>query len=216
MTDEHDAVERIAPDQADTEYPYTALPDWVAMAPVSDLAKVAYWLLSVHADKTSAVRKSFPGKGKIARLVGLVKTQPIGKAIDELVAIGAVTYTTHGRRTVYVTYPRPRTGYDGPRRTSDLSRPGVLDALIARQRPRRSPSAQAGQAAPDPPDDQVRQVRPDEPDTQVRQVEPERAAAAARPRHLLGLPRAEVVEAAEPFDWWAGSGAPAAAVGGSR
>lgn len=136
------------------DYPYSIVPDWVLLAPVSDLAVRIYGLLRAYANKSSGGRTSFPAKTTLAKILGYAKTQPIGAAVRELEDIGAVTTREvscrGGRRTVYKTYlePVPGAGLRGPRMTSELRAPGVLEEMAGQRAKRRR-----GRPAPAPTDE---------------------------------------------------------------
>lgn len=164
-----DAAEVEADDFDEVEgddWPFSIVPDWVALAPISALACRVYWLLRSYANKaTAGGTVAFPGQALLATICGYAKTHAIGKAVAELVAIGAVTWrwkpTARGRRIVYRTYvePRPDAGYRGPAQTADLT-PDVLAQMTSERalRGRGRAGAQVAQALQVAQDAQVHQV----------------------------------------------------------
>lgn len=195
------------------DYPFTLIPDWVLLAPISDLAFRIYGLLRAYANKSRGGRTSFPAQTTLARILGFAKTQPISQAVAELEAIGAVTRRKvaypRGRKTIYRTYlePHPDSGYRGPRMTAQLSDPDVLAALAAERahrKPRRRPTDQ-----PDQPDRPASDIAPapDEPTPASDRTDP--PAPAPRPAARRTPGPSKPAPAAR-FDWWGTIRCPAA------
>lgn len=103
---------------------YTIVGDWVLLNPdLSDRAVRIYCLLRMHCQGTEERAK--PAQSTLAEMLGVKKTDTIGKAIKELVGIGAVSVevTKHraGRRNTYVVNEAPPPVYDqGPVDRSDF------------------------------------------------------------------------------------------------
>jgi len=137
-------------------YPYTTVGDWVLLAPISDRAVRVYGLLRMHVNTKRGDDRVWPSQMKIAAVLGLAKIDPVGKAVQELVALGAVDTryrrTPRGRRLEYRVHLAPPDGYAGPMGTPDLHAEGAMEAF-AEDRVRRFPDRQNGRSSgvtPDP------------------------------------------------------------------
>lgn len=115
-------------------FPDSDMPDWITLSPISDLAYRVFGIIKAHQSKDQP--RPFPGQEKLAKMLGYAKTDPIRDAVQELRDIGAVTTTfrpsANGRRMHYQLHDFPAVNaasYVGPRKTSDLYRPGVLEAM---------------------------------------------------------------------------------------
>ncbi len=115
-------------------FPRTGIPDWITLSGISDLAFRLYSIIKAHQSKDEP--KPFPGQKSLARMLGYAKTDPIRDAIKELRDIGAITTElrpcSNGRKTHYTIHEMPAVNpgaYAGPRKTSDLYKPGVLEAM---------------------------------------------------------------------------------------
>lgn len=133
-------------------WPFSQVGDWVLMAPISDRAVRVYCLLRAHVNAARDKRGDssvWPSQGTLATVMGLSKPDAVGKAIRELIALGAVKAriirTPRGRLMVYKVHLEPPAGvaYDGPRCTADLYQTGALEQLDAdrvARRPDRHPA----------------------------------------------------------------------------
>jgi hypothetical protein len=139
------------------EFPWSITPDWVTLAPISDLAYRIYAIVRAHANKAQGGRTSFPSQKTLATILGYAKTDQISAAVQELRGIGAMSTRQvpcpKGRKTIYKTYMEPRMvgEYAGPRQTSDLYNPGVLEGMAQARAKRargvsRNPSGKAKSA----------------------------------------------------------------------
>lgn len=131
-------------------YPFSTVPDWVIIGAAHDRDVRVYALLRAHVNRRRRDDEAWPSQATLATVLGLSKPDEVGKSIARLIEMGAlskrVVPTATGRMTKYRTWlePRPGSQFDGPRCTSDLYRPGVLDQMhaervIPRQQPGRSP-----------------------------------------------------------------------------
>jgi hypothetical protein len=127
-------------------WPFSQVGDWVLMSPISDRAVRVYCLLRAHVNAARDKRGDssvWPSQGTLATVMGLSKADAIGKAIRELIELGAVKArvirTPRGRLMVYKVFIEPPAGvaYDGPRCTADLYQTGVLEQLDAERVARR-------------------------------------------------------------------------------
>lgn len=110
--------------RAGRRFGYTIVGDWVLLNPdLSDRAVRIYCLLRMHCQ--GAEERAKPAQTTLAEMLGIKKTDGIGKAIKELVGIGAVSVEVRkhrmGRRNTYVVHEAPPPAYDqGPVDRSDF------------------------------------------------------------------------------------------------
>lgn len=113
------------------QWPMCVIPMWVALAPVSPLARAAYYLLRVYAMKspsTWAVALRH-GTATLAEGLGGWPARDVALAEAELELIGAITRMPEAgadSRTRYYLHPEPRpeAAYSGPRHLGDRRHPG--------------------------------------------------------------------------------------------
>lgn len=124
------------------DFPWSSNPDWVTLSPISDLAYRIFSIIRAHVSKENP--RPFPSQRTLASILGYAKTDPISAAIQELRDLGAITTRQEpcaaGRRTRYKVNMFPPSGeaFAGPRKTSDLYAPGVLEGMAeARARRKR-------------------------------------------------------------------------------
>ncbi|MGW0058094.1 hypothetical protein [Nocardia nova] len=109
--------------------PYTQCADWVLMADISPQARQLYWAMMAHVSTSRDDTVVWPTQDMLAEIVGYAISEKtaesdgrkIRKALDELVAIDAVTrkerkYLVGGlrrKRFVYVVHQEPPADYAG-------------------------------------------------------------------------------------------------------
>lgn len=93
--------------------PPTALGDWVLLAPISEAAKVLYWLLSAHVAASNDGTDTVPGptSARLAEVLGYRDGSELQPLLGELVAVGAVTR----QRGTYAVHQVPPENYAGPK-----------------------------------------------------------------------------------------------------
>jgi hypothetical protein len=117
-----DAVEHAV--RSGRKFGYATVGEWVLLAPgISDRAVRIYCLLRMHCQGID--ERAWPAQKTLAEMLGIKKTDGIGRAIQELVALGAVdvevTAHARGRRNVYVVHEAPPEGYSqGPLDRNDF------------------------------------------------------------------------------------------------
>jgi hypothetical protein len=128
---------------------YVVTGDWVLMCPdLSDRAVRIYSLLKMHCGRGRDA--TWVSQATLAEMIGIKTAETVGRAIQELVAVGAVSVetVTHraGRRNVYTVHETPPDGYNaGPadRAQYYADRPGRLvadpDGGTSGNRGRRNP-----------------------------------------------------------------------------
>jgi helix-turn-helix protein len=125
----------IAVERDEDETPFAMVGDWVMLAPISDRAVRVYGLLRAHINQKRKDNEVWPSQSTLAAVIGLSKSDDIGKSIKELEAIGAVRKRIRtgrkGRYTAYIVRLHAPAGYAGLISTDDLYKPGVLDRLKA-------------------------------------------------------------------------------------
>lgn len=115
---------------------FTAVGEWVLMAPISDRATRVYWALRAHvnvsrklADGETPDDRAFPSQARLAAMIGVKRTETISAAIAELVAIGAVDVEVRKyanglrRKNTYTVHMDPPPGYTGPLASSEFDTP---------------------------------------------------------------------------------------------
>lgn len=95
---------------------YTDIQDWVGLANISPQAHSLYVKLRMHVNATRGDNRAWPGKERLAMMMGVARGDYIDKWLDEITAIGAVEVVKEGmpRRNVYIVHALPPPGYEGP------------------------------------------------------------------------------------------------------
>lgn len=110
---------------AEGEYPFTMMPHWVALSPMSDGAFRLYNFLLMHLNMGSGTRKAWPSKASLAALMGFTKEDSLDRHLNQLYAMGAVTVQRHRnesnmkKRNTYTLRLTPPHGFQGHTILSD-------------------------------------------------------------------------------------------------
>lgn len=109
---------------------YTTVGEWVVLTPISDRATRLYWILRAHVNVRRTLsdgrkdERVWPTQDRLTKLLHVSKRQTVAAALDELVAIDAVTVIRERngmrKRNVYVVHLDPPEGFDGPRSANDV------------------------------------------------------------------------------------------------
>jgi hypothetical protein len=100
------------------QLPYSTVGHWLLLSGVSSRAIHVYGLLQMHVNAERRNGRAWPSQGTLAAMVGIKKYDQIGKAITELVDVGAVEVevepTATGRHNTYTVHTTPPPGFAGP------------------------------------------------------------------------------------------------------
>lgn len=109
---------------------YTTVGEWVVLTPISDRATRLYWILRAHVNVRRTLsdgrkdERVWPTQDRLTKLLHVSKRQTVAAALDELVAIDAVTVIRERngmrKRNVYVVHLDPPEGFDGYRSANDV------------------------------------------------------------------------------------------------
>ena len=102
-------------------YPFSIVGDWVALSGATDRECRIYWILRAHVNRKRELEKkdstAWPAQPTIAELIGVKKSDTVGKAIKALERLGAIDVRTEptptGRQNVYTVHLAPPPGYEG-------------------------------------------------------------------------------------------------------
>lgn len=98
---------------------WTDVKDWVLLSGVSPQAVCLYALLRMHERSGEPVDAA-----RIASLMGVSRSDKVGRWVRELVDLGAVSVARQGPagRNAYVTHDEPPPGHPGPRSLAEYNR----------------------------------------------------------------------------------------------
>lgn len=133
------------------EYPFTVVPDWVAIGVTNSDDLRVFHLLRMHVNHKRGDGEAWPSQATLATVMGYSKPDKVGESIKRLEAMGALSRRVvagpNGRYTKYKLHMTPRPGitYRGPRCSADLYRDDALidlwvQRVAPKQRPRRTPT----------------------------------------------------------------------------
>lgn len=99
------------------EPPFTQAPDWMLTAPLSMQARMLYWALLAHVNRSRGDDRCWPSMDALAEMLGLKNRQSVARYVRELEAFGAIEVernpSSTRRQYVYVVRQQPPAEFTG-------------------------------------------------------------------------------------------------------